>query len=159
QATLTRRKRVGEDCAGVGHEHCAADAMHDPRADQPPGGGSVRSGHGSPGTPVCAAITGMTAPSAPAPRPAIVMCSGTEDTLRMTTAPPSTHPAVRMQRNRTGITTPMGDFSEFRGTKARTLSGGAFRYLHGIYRAIELASRNGGQNGRLAEVPVGSGAR
>src|SRR5215469_14916988 len=41
KTSLARRKRVSEDRAGVGHEHGAADALHDPHADQPPGGGGA----------------------------------------------------------------------------------------------------------------------
>ena len=46
QAALVGGERVGQDGAGVGHQHRAADALQDPHRDQPPGGrGAVHPGH------------------------------------------------------------------------------------------------------------------
>src|SRR5215472_10353975 len=109
----------------------------------------VRSGHGRPTAPVCAGITGDTAPMAPAQRPAIVMCSGTEYTLRMTTASPSARPAVRMQRNRTGTELPATAFPLFSGRGSASLTGGAFRYVGRVYRIKELPVRIDPDNGSV----------
>src|SRR5215475_15207019 len=69
------------------------------------------------------------APITPAQKPAIVMCSGTEYTLRMTTAHLQLVPQFGCSENRTGMELRMRAFWQFRGTKCSTLTGGAVRYV------------------------------